>query len=166
MEIKLSGVINDSICDGLGLRYVIFTQGCPHHCDKCHNPQTHDFYGGYVGDTDELFESIKNNPLLQGVTFSGGEPFCQAEVLSTLGKRIHDIGLNVYTYTGYTYEYLISHMNDDNHYDDLLKQTDVLIDGPFIYELKSMDCKYRGSTNQRLIDVNKSMNSNEIILID
>ena len=106
MELRIAGTANDSIVDGPGIRFTIFTQGCPHHCEGCHNPQTHDFSGGTITDTDELLNRIKSNPLLDGVTFSGGEPFCQAEALAELGTKIKALGLNIVTYTGYTFEVL------------------------------------------------------------
>ena len=104
MKLRIAGTVNDSIVDGPGIRFTIFTQGCPHHCEGCHNPQTHDFNGGEIVEADEIIEKIKKNPLLDGVTFSGGEPFCQAETLADIGKEIKSLGLNVITYTGYTFD--------------------------------------------------------------
>ena len=104
MELRIAGTANDSIVDGPGIRFTVFTQGCPHNCEGCHNPQTHSFDGGEIADTIELFEKIRSNPLLDGVTFSGGEPFCQSNALADLGRKIHEIGLNIVTYTGYTFE--------------------------------------------------------------
>ena len=166
-ELRLAGIVNDSIVDGPGLRYTIFTQGCPHRCPGCHNPQTHDFNGGYVENIDNLLKDIKSNPLLNGVTFSGGEPFCQAKVLSVLADEIHKLGLDIVTYTGFTFEELY---NDKEHpeYIELLRRIDVLIDGPFKIDLKSLNCKFRGSTNQRIIDVRKTLtNTNgEVVCVD
>jgi len=88
MELKIAGTANDSIVDGPGIRFTIFTQGCPHRCEGCHNPQTHDFNGGYVADIDELLKKIISNPLLDGVTFSGGEPFCQVNECLELIKQL------------------------------------------------------------------------------
>ena len=164
-ELRLSGIVNDSIVDGPGLRYTIFTQGCPHKCPGCHNPQTHDFDGGYIENIDNLLKDIKSNPLLNGVTFSGGEPFCQAKVLSVLADEIHKLGLDIVTYTGFTFEELYN----NKEYLELLKRTDILIDGPFKIDLKSLDCRFRGSTNQRIIDVAKTLsaykNGNNIITL-
>jgi len=156
MQLRISGTANDSIVDGPGIRYTIFTQGCPHHCPGCHNPQTHDFCGGKFVNTDELLLKIKKNPLLDGVTFSGGEPFCQAGVLAELGTEIKKLGLNIMTYTGYQYEYLVEHQNDENHYGELLAVTDWLVDGRFIESLKSLELEFRGSSNQRIIDLRQS----------
>ena len=109
MTLRIAGTANDSFVDGPGIRFTIFTQGCPHNCKGCHNPQTHDFNGGELVDTAELLEKAKANPLLDGVTFSGGEPFCQAEALAELGKELKAAGLNIITYTGYTFEHLYEH---------------------------------------------------------
>lgn len=156
MKLRIAGTVNDSIVDGPGIRFTVFVQGCPHNCRGCHNPQTHDFNGGTITDTEELLEKIKSNPLLDGVTFSGGEPFCQAEALASLGKEIKKLGLNIVTYTGYTFEQLYS-SREQNNWNDLLKVTDVLIDGPFILEQKDWEIKFRGSSNQRYIDCQKSL---------
>ena len=142
MKLRIAGTVNDSIVDGPGIRFTVFVQGCPHNCKGCHNPQTHDFEGGTVADTEELLEKIKGNPLLDGVTFSGGEPFCQAEALASLGKQIKELGLNIVTYTGYTFEKLYEDRSLNN-WDELLGVTDILIDGPFILEQKDWEIKFR-----------------------
>ena len=156
MELRIAGTVNDSIVDGPGIRYTIFTQGCPHNCKGCHNPQTHDFSGGELVDTDTLLEKAKENPLLDGVTFSGGEPFCQAEALADLGRKLKAAGLNIITYTGYTFEHLYEHRTE-NGWGSLLEVTDYLIDGPFILEQKDWVIKFRGSSNQRYIDCQASL---------
>ncbi|MBR4362733.1 MAG: anaerobic ribonucleoside-triphosphate reductase activating protein [Ruminococcus sp.] len=156
MELRIAGTANDSIVDGPGIRYTIFTQGCPHNCKGCHNPQTHDFSGGELVDTDTLLEKAKENPLLDGVTFSGGEPFCQAEALADLGRKLKDAGLNIITYTGYTFEHLYEHRTE-NGWGSLLEVTDYLIDGPFILEQKDWVIKFRGSSNQRYINCQASL---------
>ena len=156
MELRIAGTVNDSIVDGPGIRFSIFVQGCPHNCEGCHNPQTHDFNGGAIFTTEELLDKVKGNPLLDGVTFSGGEPFCQAEALAKLGKDIKALGLNIITYTGYTFEQLYENRNK-NHWGELLEVTDYLIDGPFILSQKDWEIKFRGSSNQRYIDCQKSL---------
>lgn len=166
MDVRIAGTINDSIVDGPGLRFTIFTQGCPHNCDGCHNPQTHSFSGGEVVSIDEVYDMIKKNPLLDGVTFSGGEPFCQAAPLVELGKRIQELGLDIITYTGHTFEYLIDNANEDNRYLELLNITDFLIDGKFEINNKSYLLKFRGSTNQRFIDCKKSLKIGKVCIID
>ena len=155
--IRISGVINDSIVDGPGIRLTIFTQGCPHHCEGCHNPQTHDFDGGEDVTLESLLEKVKGNPLLDGVTFSGGEPFCQAKQLYELGLEVKKAGMNIVTYTGYLYEYLTENANSDNYYNELLSVTDYLVDGPFVLSKRDILLKFKGSSNQRIIDVKKSL---------
>lgn len=162
-EIRVAGTVNDSIVDGDGIRFTIFTQGCPHNCTGCHNPQTHDFSGGTLIDTDILLEKIKSNPLLDGVTFSGGEPFCQAHELAVLGEKIKSLGLNITTYTGYTFEELYT--GNNTHWNELLAVTDILIDGKFIQELKDWTIKFRGSSNQRYIDCPASLKAGKVIEI-
>lgn len=161
-KLRLSGIINESIVDGPGLRFVIFAQGCPHHCDGCHNPQTFDPNGGYEEDIDEILKKIKSNPLLQGVTFSGGEPFMQAKAFTSLAKKIHGMNLNVMSYTGYLFENILK--NPD--FKELLQNIDILVDGPFIKEQKNLMLKFKGSENQRIIDVQKSLKKNEIVLME
>lgn len=163
-KIRIAGVIKESTVDGPGFRYVIFTQGCPHHCEGCHNPETHDMNGGKLESITTLAEDITKNPLLKGITLSGGEPFMQAKKLAKLLSLIDLKRYSVMTYTGFKYEYLISNANDDNGYLELLKLTDVLIDGKFMKDLKSSSAKFRGSTNQRAIDVKSSLKENSIIL--
>ena len=157
MKIRMSGVVEESIVDGPGIRFTIFVQGCPHRCPGCHNPQTHDFLGGYDDDTDSLFERIIKNPLLDGVTFSGGEPFCQARPLAELAVRLRAAGLGVMSYSGFTVEELIREASSENAYMELLNSIDYLVDGRFVESLKSYECRFRGSTNQRIIDVKKTI---------
>ena len=126
MQLRIAGTVENSIVDGEGIRYTIFVQGCPHGCPGCHNPQTHDFQGGKLIDAAVLLKEIASDPLLDGVTFSGGEPFCQAAALAALGKQVHDLGLNLVTYTGYTLEQLLADGRED--WMALLSETDILID--------------------------------------
>lgn len=149
MKIRIAGIISESVTDGEGLRYVIFTQGCPHHCFGCHNPKTHSFAGGYEVDTDSLKKEIFENPLLAGITFSGGEPFCQPKPLAELAKAVHSRGLNVWSYTGYTLEALRERNDEDIN--TLLSNIDVLVDGKFEMDLKDLTLPFRGSSNQRII---------------
>lgn len=156
-QLRLAGVIRESIVDGPGWRFVIFAQGCPHHCEGCHNPQTHSYDGGYLSTVDRLLEEIKKDKLLRGVTLSGGDPFEQAAAFAELAKEVHALGLDVVTYTGYTIEQLLKGMSHNHGWLELLQQTDILIDGKFVLEKKSLNCKFRGSTNQRIIDPKKSL---------
>lgn len=163
-SIKIAGVVNDSIVDGEGFRFTIFTQGCYHNCPECQNPQTHDINGGRDVDTDELFEQICENPLLSGVTFSGGEPFLQPKPLAELAEKVHARGLDITTFTGYTLEQLWQMNSEDVN--ALLAQTDVLIDGPFIADKKDISLRFRGSSNQRVIDMNETRKTGQIVLVE
>jgi anaerobic ribonucleoside-triphosphate reductase activating protein len=162
--LRISGTVDESIVDGKGIRYVVFTQGCPHNCPGCHNPQTHDFNGGKDVSVSTLFEEIVENPLLRGVTFSGGEPFCQPLPLAELGKLVHARKLDVTTYTGYTLEQLQA--KNDPNINALLEQTDVLIDGRFELEQRDLTLLFRGSRNQRVIDVKKTLASGQVVLYE
>lgn len=162
--IRLAGVVRESIVDGPGFRFVVFVQGCPHHCTGCHNPQTHDFSGGYVSDTETLLAEIKKNPLLSGVTLSGGEPFCQPQPLAELGKEIKKLGLNVITYSGYTYEELTA--KQDDNINALLDVCDYLIDGKFILEERNLMLRYRGSNNQRILDLTQTRQQNQVVTVE
>lgn len=159
MKLRISGIVNDSIVDGPGIRLTIFTQGCLFNCPNCHNPQTHDLNGGYEQDISEIIALIEKNPLLDGVTISGGEPFLQPEALLNLVKQIKPLSLSVMIYSGYTFEQLI---NDETKR-ALLQEIDYLVDGLFIEELKSLELLYRGSSNQRLIDVQASLKADRVV---
>lgn len=165
-QIRIAGIVAESVVDGPGLRYTIFTQGCRHNCKACHNPQTHDFNGGYVVDTDNLFNEMLEDPLIKGMTFSGGEPFEQPKPLAELAAKVHAVGGDIISYTGYTYEQLLNNAAKNPSIMDLLKQTDVLIDGPFILEERDLTLKFRGSKNQRVIDVKESLKSGKVITFE
>ena len=164
MEIRIAGIVEDSIVDGRGIRMAVFVQGCPHHCPGCHNPQTHDFAGGIIDDTDRIFEAFRENPLYRGITFSGGEPFCQPKPLRALADRVHGIKKDVTVYTGWTYEALCA-MHDPD-VDALLSVCDVLVDGPFIEAQRDPELLFRGSANQRLIDMNRTRERGEVTLLE
>lgn len=162
-KLRIAGTVNESIVDGPGIRFAIFTQGCPHHCVGCHNPHTHDFEAGENVTLESLLDKVKSNPLLDGVTYSGGEPFCQAKQLYILGVEVKKLGLNIMTYTGYTFEYLTEHANQQNCYNELLSVTDYLVDGPFELDKRDILLKFKGSSNQRIINVKKSLEEKNII---
>lgn len=162
MRISLSGVTGDSIVDGPGLRLTIFTQGCLHHCPGCHNPQTHDPEGGSWADIEDILAAAAENPLLDGITLSGGDPFLQPVPCLALAEGAHKIGLNVWTYTGYTWEALWEENAPEKI--ALLKETDVLVDGPFLLAERSLELRFCGSRNQRLIDVKKSLAEDKVVL--
>jgi len=162
MKIQMAGTVNDSIVDGPGLRYAVFVQGCSHHCPGCQNPETHDPSGGHEDDTDSLIAKMKKNPLLSGLTLSGGEPMEQPVPCLELAKAAHAGGMNVWCYTGYTWEELMEQNDSDRI--ALLNQVDVLVDGMFLMAEKSLELDYRGSKNQRLIDVPASLREQKVIL--
>jgi len=145
--------------DGEGIRYVIFTQGCPHHCPGCHNPQTHSFEAGKLVSLDELIADIsKRKDYLDGITLSGGEPFCQSDQCCIIAEKAHEMGLTVWCYTGFLFEEVYGRR------DKLLEQIDILVDGPFIQTEKSLDLEFRGSRNQRVIDVPASLKEGVAVL--
>jgi len=167
MEIRLAADLQmDSIVDGKGIRTVIWTQGCKHKCPKCHNPETWSFNGGSLVDVKYIIDEMDNLDGQDGITFSGGDPFYQPKECAYLAKHAHSINLNVWCYTGFTYEQLIILGKKNKDIMDFLEQIDVLIDGPYIDSLHSLDILYRGSKNQRIIDVQKSLEDNKVIELD
>lgn len=160
--VNLAGVVSDSIVDGPGIRTTIFAQGCPHHCEGCHNPETWDFSGGTEVSTDQILGIVRFNPISRGVTFSGGEPFAQAEGFAEIAKALKTGNYEVASYSGYTFEELL---NGTPAQRELLQWLDVLIDGPFVMKEKSLELAFRGSRNQRIIDVPKSLAKGEAVVI-
>lgn len=161
LNLRIAGVIDESIVDGPGIRFVIFTQGCPHHCPGCHNPQTHDFSGGELVPISQLLSDIQADPLISGVTLSGGEPFCQPEPLVELVRELKLEGKHIMAYSGYTWEQLLA--MEDPAVSALLRQCDILVDGPFLQAERDLSLRFRGSRNQRLIDVQKSLREGKVI---
>jgi anaerobic ribonucleoside-triphosphate reductase activating protein len=166
-KIRLAGFAKESIADGPGFRYTVFAQGCTHNCKNCHNPHTHDVNGGTLYDISEIVSDIKENPLLDGVTFSGGEPFLQAKEFCVLAKEIKKIAsqgtsLDIWCYSGFTFEELVK----KSYASELLENIDVLVDGRFVEELKSYELKFRGSSNQRFICCKKSLKAGEVVLFE
>jgi len=168
--LRLAGVIRESIVDGPGLRFTVFAQGCPHHCEGCHNTGTHDFDGGTVTEIQTILREIDKNPLLSGVTFSGGEPFCQAEGFYELAREIKERGLHIVTFSGYSYEELQAlagaQSPEGEAIQNLLDLTDLLIDGRFELALRDLTLCFRGSQNQRMIDMNRTREMGKIVLDD
>lgn len=152
----------DSTVDGPGLRTVVWTQGCQHKCPQCHNPQTHNMFGGRLTTVSEVIAEIdKYN---QNITLSGGDPALQPLPCSVIARHAKSKGLDVWMYTGYTFEDLMQIMNGSAGMYDLLHNIDVLVDGRFRYQQKSLDILYRGSTNQRIIDVPASLEKGYAVL--
>ena len=152
--LDLSGIVTDSIVDGPGIRATVFCQGCPHHCQGCHNPETWEFGCGTPMEEERILEIIRSNPLCRGVTFSGGEPFAQAEGYAKLGKLLKAAGYEVASYSGYTFEQLLCGTPSQKA---LLATIDILIDGPYLADQRSLEIPFRGSKNQRILDVPQSL---------
>ncbi|WP_010236035.1 anaerobic ribonucleoside-triphosphate reductase activating protein [Clostridium arbusti] len=165
-KIRLAGMIYESLSNGPGLRRVLFSQGCKHNCKSCFNSHTHSFEGGELMDMDHIIEDIVNNPMLRGVTFSGGDPLEQAEKFAYIARRVKESGKSVWVYTGYTFEEIRSARRENPSWDKLLNYVDVLIDGKFDIDKKDEKLKFRGSTNQRIIDIKKSLITGEVCTIN
>jgi anaerobic ribonucleoside-triphosphate reductase activating protein len=160
---RLSGITQESLVDGPGLRFVIFTQGCTHKCPYCHNPETWDMDAGKEYTVRQIVRLIiKQKKKKQGITFSGGEPFLQSAELAEVAAAAHLIGWDIVTYTGFTYEELIE--NNDDGVQALLSATDILIDGKYIHKLRSIELPFRGSSNQRIIDLAKTREKGLVVL--
>ncbi len=163
MPLRLAGVVRESIVDGPGFRFVVFVQGCPHHCPGCHNPQSHDFAGGYDCDPQRILDEIDKNPLLSGVTFSGGEPFCQPEALCGLAREVKARGLGLMAYSGYTYEELLGLAEERPAVDELLELCDYLVDGRFVLAERDLTLQFRGSRNQRIVDLAATRREGKVV---
>lgn len=165
-NIRLSGILYESLANGPGIRRVFFSQGCKHNCPECFNPETHDFNGGFLWDMDELIEDVKSNPMIKGVTFSGGDPLEQAEKFAYMARKFKEVGLNIWSYTGYTFEYILDNLEDYPYWKDLIESIDVLVDGRFEVDNIREGLKYRGSNNQRLIDVQSSLKERKAVVME
>lgn len=158
--VRIAGAVQESVVDGPGFRYVIFTQGCPLRCKGCHNPQSQPLSGGAVVPLKVLYDEIKQNPLATGITFSGGEPFIQAESLAILARKLRSENYNLWSFSGFTYEKLL----ENAEHRRFLEQLDILVDGPFVIKHKTLDLAYRGSSNQRIIDVQRSLKEQRVVV--
>jgi anaerobic ribonucleoside-triphosphate reductase activating protein len=165
MSIRLaSSLQTDSIVDGNGIRTVIWTQGCAHRCPGCHNPETHDFSGGCEFSIEQIKTEISALELQEGITFSGGDPFYQPEACAEIAAYAKSIGLNIWCYTGFTFEALLSMAEKNTAIMDFMENIDIMVDGPFQIAKRSYSLKFRGSHNQRVIDVKQSLASHEVVL--
>ena len=163
MQIRLAGIVKESVVDGPGIRMVVFVQGCTHHCPGCHNENTQDPFGGYLSTVQEVIDQLPSNPLVTGMRFSGGEPFMQAGALAVIGKAAKQRNLSVFTYTGFVFETLLEQSRNNPDIAALLAITDVLIDGPFLLEQRDISLAFRGSGNQRLLDVPTSLRQGKAV---
>ncbi|NFG62061.1 MULTISPECIES: anaerobic ribonucleoside-triphosphate reductase activating protein [unclassified Clostridium] len=165
-KIRLSGIAYESLVNGPGIRRVFFSQGCNHNCKGCFNPDTHDFNGGEEKNIDELIEDVLCNPMIKGITFSGGDPFERADQFSYMAKIFKENNKNIWCYTGYTFEYINDNLEGNKGWKDLINNIDVLVDGKFEENKKEDGLKFRGSSNQRIIDVKESLKSNKVVIFD
>ena len=166
VTVRLSGIVSESVVDGVGFRMSIFTQGCKHNCKGCQNPQTHSLDGGELVDLKFILDEVDKDPLLDGVPLSGGEPFLQPGPLALLCEQLHKRGLNVWCYSGYTYEELTETSKTDEDVKALLNGIDVLVDGRFVLDLLDLRLKFRGSSNQRILDMNKTRRAGSPVWLD
>ena len=165
MKIRLAGEITtDSVVDGEGIRSVVWCQGCIHNCPGCHNPETHSFESGVLRDVSEVCDEIASLEFQDGITLSGGDPLCQVDACLEIAKFCQSIGLNVWCYTGYKIEDLLKRSQKEMKLKEFLENIDVLVDSPFILELKSYDVPFRGSSNQRLINAKESILKNKVVI--
>ena len=160
---RIYGLVQDSIVDGPGFRFSCFVQGCPHHCPGCHNPDSHDPAGGREMTVDEVARELLKNPLTDGLTLSGGEPFAQPEDCLALAEIAHGHNLSVWSYSGWTFEYLRDQGTDAQK--ALLAELDVLVDGPFLQEQRTLALPWRGSRNQRVVNVPASLAAGEAVIV-
>lgn len=164
--VRLSGIAYESLVNGPGMRRVFFSQGCKHNCKGCFNPDTHDLNGGELKDVNEIIRDILQNPIIKGVTFSGGDPFEQAERFAYIARELKAVkNLNIWCYTGYTIENLWENKEQRDDWVELLNSIDVLVDGKFD-ETKNGEFRYRGSSNQRIIDMKKTIETGEIEILN
>lgn len=166
MPIRLFGIVRESIVDGPGLRFVVFVQGCPHHCPGCQNPESHDPAGGFSTTTGRIWDNLIKNPSLRGVTFSGGEPFLWAKELAEVGRCAAAAGFDVMTYSGWTLEQLRQKAETDPHTRALLGVTRYLVDGRYEQEKRDLSLRFRGSANQHIWDLSAGFGEGEAVLLD
>ena len=165
MKLQIAGIVDDSIVDGDGCRLTVFVQGCARRCPGCQNPETQPMEGGHAIDTAAILQQMAENPILSGVTFSGGEPFLQPAPLASLARAVHQRGLDVWSYSGFTLEELAERAEKDKATRALLSELDVLVDGPYEEAQRDLTLHFRGSRNQRVIDMKKTRKTGRIVLL-
>lgn len=165
MTLSIAGTVRESIVDGPGIRYAVFAQGCPHRCAGCHNSETWAFGGGTPAREEDIIAEMKRNPLLRGITLSGGEPFCQAVPMSHLARLARAAGYDVVVFSGFTFEELMKKKTEPG-VRELLHNADILIDGRYDASKRSWSLPFAGSSNQRMIDVQQTRASGTITLWD
>ncbi|MDD4557150.1 MAG: anaerobic ribonucleoside-triphosphate reductase activating protein [Alphaproteobacteria bacterium] len=160
LKLRIASVVDDSVVDGPGVRYVIFTQGCKHNCPGCHNPQSHSFSAGMFVGFDEIYEDLSKYKYVKAVTFSGGEPLEQPEAVAEFVSKLKEKGYHILIYTGYTFEQILA----DEKKLRAIEKADLLVDGLFVLRLRSLNVNFRGSSNQRIVDVQRSLKNKEVVL--
>lgn len=163
-KIRIFGVANDSIVDGPGLRYSVYTQGCSHHCPGCHNEGSWEFDGGTETTVGALIADIEHNKLIRDVTLSGGDPFDQPEPVAILAQELKSKGYGLWAYSGYSLEELTERAKNDNSVKAILDTIDVLVDGRFERDKRSLSLQWKGSSNQRVIDMAKTRKEGVVCL--
>jgi len=166
LPIRLFGVVRESIVDGPKLRYVVFVQGCPHKCAGCHNPGSHPYGGGKETTTEKIWADIRKNPLIKGITFSGGEPFLWGHELAVIAKKARERGMDIMTYSGFTWEHLVKKAETEPSVRELLAETNYLVDGRYVEAERDLNLHFRGSRNQRILDVTCYPNSVDVQQIE
>jgi len=164
--IRIAGIVRESIVDGPGIRFVVFAQGCPHRCKGCHNEATHDFLAGSECETEKIISEIEKARLISGVTFSGGEPFSQPDGFLKLAEKLKEKNIHIIVFTGYTYEELIELQEKQESIRKLLDNIDILIDGRFIWEKRDLTQQFKGSLNQRYIDMNATRERGSLVVLE
>lgn len=167
MKIRLARDLQpDSIVDGEGIRTVLWTQGCIHNCAECHNPETHNLHGGYEVEIEDLEKEIDQLQGQDGITLSGGDPMLQPQAIGEIAEYSKKKGLNVWCYTGFTFEQLLKRAQNEKGFKKTLENIDVLVDGKFEKEQKSLNLYFKGSRNQRILDMPKSLEQGKPIEIE
>lgn len=162
MDIRIAGFNDNSIVDGIGVRYTVYLQGCKHNCNGCHNPETHDFNGGVLMNTQDIVSDFSKYKWFDGITLSGGDPFFQPVAAKELADKTHELNKTVWCYTGYTIEQIMNTGTEEMK--SLLNSIDILVDGKFDLSKKTLNKRFIGSSNQRIIDVKQTMSTGNIVL--
>jgi anaerobic ribonucleoside-triphosphate reductase activating protein len=165
-KIRIAGIEEESFVDGPGIRLVVFMQGCPHHCPGCHNPETHSYDKGKIISVNDVLSKLASSSMYQGITFSGGEPFIHSDNLINLATEVKRCGYDIVFYSGWTFEELLEKSKKEEEIINLLILGDILVDGKFLIEERSLELRWRGSRNQRIIDIPKSMVFSEAIFYE
>ncbi len=166
LTLDLAGIVRESIVDGPGIRFVVFCQGCPHNCEGCHNPATHEFGAGRETSVERILAEFDKDPLLDGITLSGGEPFCQPKAMAAIAKGVKERGKTVFAFTGFTYEELVKKAESGDGTQDLLDLCDMIVDGRFVLAERDLSLRFRGSRNQRILDMQATREAGEPVLAE